>query len=184
MWPSGMASLGLSLSGRIPASEQAGSGRAVARLTDLGWGEQLRALFAPGTADGEVPIPLRHAIAEAVQHWDLDEPPDAIVAMGSVSHAALVAHLADGMSRFLSLPLVATFTVTGNAGTGVGEANSAQRLRAVAGRYTLDDPAAVEGRRVLLVDDRSISGWTLAVAARELRRAGAVAVHPLVLASG
>lgn len=35
---------------------------------------------------------------------------------------------------------------------------------------------------VFLVDDRAESGWTLAVAARLLRRAGARGVFPLVLA--
>ena len=35
-----------------------------------------------------------------------------------------------------------------------------------------------------LVDDRTDSGWTLTVAARLLRGAGAAAVHPLVLAVG
>ena len=37
------------------------------------------------------------------------------------------------------------------------------------------------GQRVLLVDDRTDSGWTLTEAARLLRRAGAAAVLPLVL---
>jgi ATP-dependent DNA helicase RecQ len=36
---------------------------------------------------------------------------------------------------------------------------------------------------VLLVDDRTVTGWTLAVAARQLRLAGAVTVLPLVLAA-
>ncbi|MBC7273818.1 MAG: hypothetical protein H5T76_34820, partial [Streptomyces sp.] len=36
---------------------------------------------------------------------------------------------------------------------------------------------------VLLVDDYTDSGWTLAVAARLLRRAGGKEVLPLVLAS-
>jgi ATP-dependent DNA helicase RecQ len=45
-------------------------------------------------------------------------------------------------------------------------------------------PAGVDlaGRTVLLVDDFTDSGWTLTVAARALRRAGAAAVYPLVLA--
>ena len=184
MWPSGMAALGVPLSGRIPAGEQAGSGRAVARLTDLGWGEQRRDLFAPETPDGELPVPLRHAMAEVVRSWHLDQPPDVVVGMGSVTRPALVDHLADGMSRFLGLPLVARFHVTGADVPGAGSANSAQRLRTVAGRFTLDRPDAVTGRKVLLVDDRSDSGWTLAVAARELRRAGATSVHPLVLGLG
>ncbi|GFE04141.1 hypothetical protein Scani_04090 [Streptomyces caniferus] len=38
------------------------------------------------------------------------------------------------------------------------------------------------GGPVLLVDDYADTGWTLAVAARLLRRAGAAEVFPLVLA--
>ena len=43
---------------------------------------------------------------------------------------------------------------------------------------------ALEGlaNPVLLVDDQISSGWTMTVAARLLRRAGATAVLPLVLA--
>ena len=42
----------------------------------------------------------------------------------------------------------------------------------------------VPGKQVLLVDDRLDSGWTLAVAARELRLAGAAEVLPFVLGVG
>ena len=41
---------------------------------------------------------------------------------------------------------------------------------------------ALRGARVVLVDDCTDSGWTLAVAAALLRRAGAAVVRPLVLA--
>ncbi|KPC90488.1 hypothetical protein ADL27_35520 [Streptomyces sp. NRRL F-6602] len=64
--------------------------------------------------------------------------------------------------------------------------NSAQRLRALEGALTV--PAELAGALaatpgpVLLVDDTTESGWTLAVSARLLRRAGAQAVLPLVLA--
>lgn len=68
---------------------------------------------------------------------------------------------------------------------GRHDVNSAQRLSTVAHRLVLDlSPAAREGlpgRRVLLVDDYTDSGWTLTVAARELRLAGAAAVLPFVL---
>ena len=37
-WPSGMSRLGVSVSGKLAAEERLETGRAVARLTDLGWG--------------------------------------------------------------------------------------------------------------------------------------------------
>jgi ATP-dependent DNA helicase RecQ len=42
---------------------------------------------------------------------------------------------------------------------------------------------ALTGAEVLLVDDQVVTGWTLTLAARDLRAAGAAAVHPLVLAT-
>jgi predicted amidophosphoribosyltransferase len=48
--------------------------------------------------------------------------------------------------------------------------------------FTVPDAAAVEGRRVLLVDDVCASGYTLLTVARALRQAGADEVAALVLA--
>ena len=45
MWPTALANLGIDLKGKI--ADGAEEGRAVARLTDLGYGELLRALFRP-----------------------------------------------------------------------------------------------------------------------------------------
>jgi ATP-dependent DNA helicase RecQ len=68
----------------------------------------------------------------------------------------------------------------------VSRTNSAQRVRALHETLVvppqLADALAAAGGPVLLVDDYSESGWTLAVASRLLRRAGAQGVFPLVLA--
>ena len=192
-WPSGMAALGLPFSGRIAGDEQAAPGRAVARLTDLGWGEQLRALFRPGEPDGEVPVPLRHAVVQVLDAWQFDpaDRPDGIVGIGSASRPHLTGHLADGLARYTRLPVLGHFVPQPSASAAPGDSraptaaqNSAHRLRDVANRFALDRPDAIEGRSVLLVDDRSDTGWTLTVTARALRLAGARAVHPLVLALG
>ena len=45
MWPTGMAQLGVDVSGKIPASLAAEPGRALGRLTGLGWGPRLRTLL-------------------------------------------------------------------------------------------------------------------------------------------
>ena len=42
--------------------------------------------------------------------------------------------------------------------------------------------AGIQGQRVMLVDDLMDSRWTMTVAGRALRRAGAGAVLPLALA--
>ncbi|MEP6851243.1 MAG: DEAD/DEAH box helicase [bacterium] len=181
LWPTGLGPLGLR--GKIPPEEQPESGRAVGRLTDLGWGTALRELFAPGAEDQLVPVPLRHAVADVLRSWSWPAPPDIVVGMASVSRPQLTVHLAEGVARILDRPLAARLDVVGRAGPGEGATNSAHRVRAVLDRYALSDPGAVSGCSVLLVDDRTDTGWTLTVAARILRRAGATAVHPLVLAA-
>jgi ATP-dependent DNA helicase RecQ len=59
--------------------------------------------------------------------------------------------------------------------------NSAQRVSAVGRRYTLE--GEVPAGTVLLVDDQVVTGWTLTLAARAIRAAGATEVLPLVLAT-
>jgi ATP-dependent DNA helicase RecQ len=188
MWPTAMTNLGLPLRGKIPPAEQAAAGRAVARLTDLGWGNDLRQLFAPGSDDQQVPVPLRHALKSVLDAWAADGWPDGapqgVVAVESLSHPTLAGHVAAGAARILDLPVLTRFDLTdAPAPTGAGAVNSAQRLAAVAGRYRLADPEAIAGRAVLLADDRIVTGWTLAICARSLRQAGATAVYPLALAS-
>jgi ATP-dependent DNA helicase RecQ len=185
VWPTAMPALGIDLSGRIPPEEQAEPGRAVGRLTDLGWGNQLRDLFAPGVEDGELPVPLRHGLVQVLETWDFgaDGGPDAIVGVDSSTRPMLVRQLASGLSRYTGWPEVARLVVAAGAPPARADVNSAHRLAAVFGRLTIDPGPGVAGRRVLLLDDRTDSGWTLAVAARQLRLAGADAVFPLVLAA-
>ena len=65
---------------------------------------------------------------------------------------------------------------------GQGAINSAQRVAAVGRRFAPPGRRdALEGRAVLLVDDLVVTGWTLTLAARAIRAAGAAAVLPLAL---
>jgi ATP-dependent DNA helicase RecQ len=71
--------------------------------------------------------------------------------------------------------------------TGQPGGNSAFRLAGVWGRIVVGPELADALRSVgpvpvLLVDDLADSRWTLTVAGRELRRAGAAAVLPFALA--
>jgi len=74
----------------------------------------------------------------------------------------------------------------GPAGPGL-RSNSAQRLRAVWGTIAVPGQVAAAISTlpgpVLLVDDLVDTGWTLTVAAMQLRAAGAVGVLPVVLAA-
>jgi ATP-dependent DNA helicase RecQ len=178
MWPTALGNLGLDLRGRI--REGAEPGRAVARLTDLGHGQALRDLFVEPPVDQRVPEQLIHAVIEVLHDWRPQV--DGIVVVESMTRGTLTADLADGLSRFLKKPIVGRWAVADpTVGPGQGAMNSAQRVAAVSRRYRLegDVPAAP----ILLVDDQVATGWTLTVAARALREAGATEVLPLVLAT-
>jgi ATP-dependent DNA helicase RecQ len=58
--------------------------------------------------------------------------------------------------------------------------NSAQRVAAVQRRFRLEADLP-PGATVLLVDDLVVTGWTMTLAARALREAGAGEVLPLAL---
>jgi ATP-dependent DNA helicase RecQ len=177
MWPTALSALGIDLKGKI--ADPPAEGRAVARLTDLGYGGQLRDLFAPGVPDGPVPAPLVGAVIEVLGDWQ--PKVDSIVVVESTTRATLTQDLAAGLSRHLGVPVAGRFAVADpSVIPGQGAANSAQRVAAVNRRYALQlqDP----GDRVLLVDDLVVTGWTLTLAARALKEAGVSDVLPLTLA--
>jgi ATP-dependent DNA helicase RecQ len=177
MWPSALANLGLGLKGRI--SDQADEGRAVARLTDLGHGQALRELFREGAGDTPVPAPLARAVVDVLNDWRPHV--DAIVYVESARRPTLTSDLAEGMSRFLKKPVVGRWAIVDDSiSPGQGSMNSAQRVSAVSRRCALQ-AESVEGATVLLVDDLVDTGWTLTLAARALREAGAAGVLPLTL---
>ena len=82
-WPTGMPSLGVEVKGRIPADEQAATGRAVARLSDVGWGTRLRDVVGPTAGDGPVTERLVAAVVAVLKEWTWDRRPVAVVAMPS-----------------------------------------------------------------------------------------------------
>jgi ATP-dependent DNA helicase RecQ len=111
---------------------------------------------------------------------------DGVVSVRSATRPLLVQHLAGGLARYLERPLVGSIgPVPGHEQPGRHDVNSAMRLAGVVERLRLElsgpAMAGLAGRRILLVDDYTDSGWTLTVAARLLRQAGAAAVYPFVL---
>jgi ATP-dependent DNA helicase RecQ len=178
LWPTALANLGLDLKGRIAGAEE---GRVVARLTDLGLGQALRDLFRPGVPDQEVPVALVQGVVAALADWAPGA--DGIVGFESRTHPLLVDSLVAGLSRHLGVPVLGRVTIRDSSiEPGHGATNSAQRVAAVSRRYELD-VQDVSGRRVLLVDDLVMSGWSMTLAAHWLRAEGAAAVLPLALGS-
>ncbi|WP_027861624.1 DEAD/DEAH box helicase [Marmoricola sp. URHB0036] len=185
MWPTALATLGIDLKGKI--TEAAEEGRAVGRLTDLGHGQALRELFRPETPDGPVPRPLVDAVLEVLGDWHPHWPdrPTGVAYVESLRRSQLTRDLAEGIARYLKLPIVGRWHIIDpDVPPSQGAANSAQRVRAVARRFDLDLDQPLDGGPVLLVDDLVATGWTLTLAARALRNAGSGPVLPLALAMG
>jgi ATP-dependent DNA helicase RecQ len=183
MWPSALANLGIELKGKI--TDGAEPGRAVGRLTDLGHGQALRALFRPEADDGPVPRSLVDAVLEVLRDWHPDwaARPTGVAYVESARRPQLVRELAEGLARLMQLPVVARWQIVdADVAPGQGAANSAQRVAAVGRRFSLAVDEPLDGGPVLLVDDLVGTGWTLTLAARALRQAGATAVLPLTLA--
>ena len=181
MWPTGADRLGVPVKGRIAPGERAGEGRALARLTDLGWGGTLRDLFAATAPDTPVPPQVLDACVRVLAEWPWDERPAAVVSMPSRSRPELVESLARGLADVGRLPYLGALAFENGGPAGRPGGNSAYRLAGLWERFSadgLDMPAGA----VLLVDDQADSRWTLTVAARALRRAGASEVLPFVLA--
>ena len=190
-WPTGMGSIGVDVKGRIPEAERAGDGRAVARLTDLGWGAALRritALDADGRrVDGPVPDELFGAVTRVLREWGWAERPVAVVSVPSRGRGQLVGSLRSRLAEVGRLQDLGELELRHGGPSGGAGGNSAIRLAGVWDRIgvpqTMHEALAGVRGPVLLVDDVVDSRWTLTVAARELRLAGAVAVLPLVLGS-
>jgi len=240
MWPTGMRELGVDVSGKIDPGMSADPGRAIGRLTDLGWGPRLRALLASGgsasdgpsagrsvpsdgpyadhvipdngpsagrsvpndapsagrsvpsdgpSIDDPVPDDLVAAVVKVLAAWDWEQRPAGVVTLPSRTRPQLVESLGLRIAEIGRIPHI------GALGYGAGtrpsrpagrQHNSAQRLAAVWGELTLPEDVAAAASRLggplLLVDDRVETGWTMTVAARLLRQAGAPAVLPLALA--
>jgi ATP-dependent DNA helicase RecQ len=192
MWPSGMRDLGIDVSGKIGAEASAEPGRALGRLTDLGWGPRLRRLLADdraagdSAADAPVPDDVLAAVVKVLAAWSWAQRPAAVVALPSSTRPRLITSLAGQIARVGRIPHLGTLEYAEQVGRA-RQHNSAQRLAAVWNAITVPDAIRAElallAGPVLLIDDLIDTGWTMTVGSLRLREAGASAVLPLVLAT-
>ncbi|MGP3947788.1 RecQ family ATP-dependent DNA helicase [Streptomyces sp. 7N604] len=199
MWPTGLAAVGVDLKGRIPAAEQAAPGRALGRLSDIGWGNRLRPMLSAQGQDGPVPRDVAEAVVTVLADWakgpggwasgapEAPSRPVGVVTLASRTRPQLIGSLGEHIAAVGRMPLLGSVVYADETtDTRVPRTNSAQRLRALHGALMvppeLSDALDAARGPVLLVDDLADTGWTLAVAARLLRKAGAEGVFPLVLA--
>ncbi len=195
-WPSGMDRLGVAVKGKIKPDENAAVGRALARLTDLGWGGALRDLFAAGAPDRSVDPGMLKACVQVLREWSGAEGgpawsgagrPAAVISIPSRSKPLLVDSLARGIAGIGRMPYLGQLQIAHGGPAGSRGGNSAYRLAGVWDRLVVGPELAqgltgIDGQSVLLVDDLIDSRWTMTVSARALRQAGVGAVLPLALA--
>ena len=188
MWPTGLPAIGIPLTGKIPAGDQTEPGRAIGRLTDLGWGDRLRKLLA--APDGPLPDDIFTGVVATLTEWAKGDDrwptrPSGVVVLGSPSTPTLLHSLGTRIAEVGHLPLLGTIEPA-HAADAASRTNSAQRVRALHDAFTVPPALAAQLSAlpgpVLLVDDLVDSGWTMAIAARLLRRAGASGVLPFALA--
>ncbi len=177
-WPSGLAKLGVDLSGRI--TDGPAPGRVIGRLTDLGWGVRLRRLL--DEPDREVPEEVVRAAVAVLAGWEWQSRPTAVLGLDSATHPKLIESLVDRLAELGRLTRLDTLRYAPGRRASTA-ANSAYRVAALHGCWQppAELPAGIGP--VLLVDDVADSGWTLTMAARVLRAAGAPEVLPFALAS-
>jgi ATP-dependent DNA helicase RecQ len=188
MWPTGMKDLGIDgASGKIGATRLAEPGRALGRLTDVGWGGTLRALLSDQTPDGPVTDQLADALVKVLASWNWAQRPASVVTMPSRSRQALITSLGQRISAIGRLPYLGALGYASADGPGGRRHNSAQRLGSLWRALIVPDELrealkANDAGPVLLIDDQIDTGWTMTVAAMLLRDAGAPGVLPLALA--
>ena len=182
-WPTGMDRIGVPVKGRIPAEESLLPGRALARLSDLGWGQRLREVLRE---DAPISPELLRACVPVLAEWGWAQRPVGVVAMPSRSHPRLVGSLAAGLAEIGRLPLLGALDLDHGGPTGEMGGNSAYRLAGTWERVVVGPDLAAAltsaGGPVLLVDDVVSTRWTMTVAGRALRLGGAPGVLPFALA--
>ncbi|WP_278262881.1 ATP-dependent DNA helicase RecQ [Nocardia sp. AG03] len=176
-WPTGMAKLGVPLSGKITSGAE--TGRVLGRLTDLGWGRRLRALL--DEPDAPVPDAVFDACIAVLRDWTWDTRPTSVLALESPRHPQLTASLAARLARVGKLDDLGTLRVRPDR-PPVSAANSAHRVAGLFDYWEVPDLSGVAGP-ILLVDTLTDTGWTMTVAAHALRTSGADAVLPFALAT-
>ena len=131
MWPTGMKELGIDAVGQDRRAALAEPGRALGRLTDIGWGAALRALLSEQTPDGPVTDQLADAMVQVLASWDWKQRPAAVVAMPSRTRPTLITSLGQRIAAIGRLPYLGTLGYATEDGPGPRRHNSAQRLAAL-----------------------------------------------------
>lgn len=161
---------------KIPADAQISPGWALAQIGDGGWWPAVERGLRAARFDDEVVGGLLALLRDA------GTPAAWTVAVPSARLGDACADLARRLAAELGIPHLGGLLRRTREGPPQREMrNAAQQVANVRGAFAVTGtPPPGTG---LLLDDRRLSGWTIAMVGGQLRRAGAESVVPLVLAT-
>jgi ATP-dependent DNA helicase RecQ len=161
---------------KIPENARTEPGWALARVGDGGWWPAIERGLAAGRLDDEIAVALADIVRGAgVRPGWVTAIPAARLAGGVLDR------LAERIAAKLGVPHLALVERTGSRPPQRDMANAVQQAANVRGAFRITDtPPPGVG---LLIDDRRLSGWTMAMVGGQLRKSGAGAIVPLALAT-
>ena len=163
--------------GNIKPAERAEEGRALSRVADAGWWPAVDEALRTGVVNDD----LVTGIAATLKRWPWATRPTWVTWVPSRTNGEVLRVVADRLAALGKLEVVDVLSYNRSTSRQDTMQNSAHRLANVWGALQVD-PDRVQRGPVLVLDDYYDSGWTLTVAAAELRRAGSGPVLPFVLA--
>jgi ATP-dependent DNA helicase RecQ len=161
---------------KIPENVRTEAGWALARVGDGGWWPAIERGLAAGQLGDEIALALADIVrgAGAKADW-VTAIPSARLPDGVLDR------LAQQVAAELGVPYVAPVERTGGRPPQRDMANAVQQAANVRGAFKVTGaPPPATG---LLIDDRRLSGWTMAMVGGQLRKSGAAAIVPLALAT-
>jgi ATP-dependent DNA helicase RecQ len=160
---------------KIPEEVRVEAGWALARFGDGGWWPAIDR----GLRSGEFEANVVSALADAVRKAGV--PVEWLTCVPSVSLGDVLERLGSRVAAELGVPCLGLVARAQDRPPQREMANAAQQTANVRGAFRV---VATPTRGVgVLLDDRRLSGWTLAMIGGQLRRAGAHRVIPLALAT-
>jgi ATP-dependent DNA helicase RecQ len=158
---------------KLPEERRTEPGWALARFGDGGWWPAVQRGLEGGMFEDDVVDALADIARAAAPAW--------VCAVPSARLADPLDRLAGRLATALGVPAVALLARVEDRPPQREMANAVQQAANVRGAFTVLGPPP-PGTGILL-DDRRISGWTLAMTGGQLRMAGAERIVPLALAT-
>jgi ATP-dependent DNA helicase RecQ len=154
---------------KIPENVRVESGWALARFGDGGWWPAIERGLRAGEFEDDVVAALSDLVTRAGADW--------VTCVPSVS----LGHRLERLAESLPVPHLDLVERVADRPPQREMANATQQAANVRGAFRIvGRPPAGVG---VLLDDRRLSGWTLAMVGGQLRRAGAAGVIPVALAT-